>query len=233
MASTITTMAELYVEIQRLMDGEDVEIADVSVESLERLVIVAQQRIYRDVRSRFNEKAFASVSVTSNLATLPADFKDLSIAHFGRRSLIPVDEAVIRDYSGSTGGGVEKYVARAGNSLTFWPEIADGTLLQGRYYFAWPNLANSNIASNLLFQEADDLFIYASLAESAVFFGEREKLPVWQSKYLSIANDLNRQSHRAAYSGRLMVRPRVFERGGWSTGSGNAGAMDVGGLVDS
>lgn len=233
MSSNIATLAKLYTEVTRLLDGEDVTLSDVSVPTLERLLVVAQQRIYRDVHSRFNEKAFASVTVTGNLAPLPSDFKELSVLHFGRRTLIPVDEAVIRDYWASTGGGVEKYVARAGNDLTFWPAIADGTELQGRYYFAWPNLADGNIASNLLFQEADDLFIYGCLAESAAFFGEREKLPLWQAKYLSIATDLNRQSHRAIYSGRLMVRPRMFEGGGWSLGTSNTGAMDVGGLVDS
>lgn len=206
MASTITTLAELYVEIQRLMDGEDVEISEISVESLERLVIVAQQRIYRDVKSRFNEKAFSALTVTSNLATIPSDFKELSIIHFGKTALIPVDETTIKDYWASSGTDA-KYVARAGNSFTFWPSVADGTTVQGRYFFAWPNLADANIATNLLFQEADDLFIYGALVESAPFFGENAKMPIWQSKYTSIANDLNRQSHRTAKSNRLMVRP--------------------------
>jgi hypothetical protein len=208
-SSNITTLARLYVEITRLLDGEDVTLSDVSVATLERLLVVAQQRIYRDVHCRFNEKAFDDVVVTNNLAPLPADFKDLSVIHFGRRTLIPVDEAVLRDYWASTGSGVEKYVARSGNDLTFWPAIADGTALQGRYYFAWPDLsdATDNFADNLLFQEADDLFIYGCLAESAAFFGESEKLPLWQAKYLSIATELNKQSHRAVYAGRLQVRP--------------------------
>lgn len=207
MTSNIDTIAKLYVEVTRLLDGEDVTLSDVSAPTLERLLVVAQKRIYRDVHSRFNETDFDSVEVTDNLAPLPDNFKELSIVHFGKLALTPVDEAVIRDYWANNATGFEKYVARAGNNLTFWPAIADGTELQGRYYFAWPDLADDNIADNLLFQEADDLFIYACLVESAPFFGESEKMPTWQSKYLSIATDLNKQTHRAAYSGRLQVRP--------------------------
>lgn len=202
-------MAKLYVEITRLLDGEDVTIADVSVATLERLTIVAQQRIYTDIRSRFNEKAFSALTVTSNLATLPSDFKELSIVHFGKLALVPVTEEVIRDYWSDSSSGDAKYVARSGNSLTFYPSVANGTTVQGKYYFAYPNLADGGtvFADNLLFQESDSLFIYAALVESAPFFGENEKMPVWQSKYQSIATELNKQTHRAAYSARLQVRP--------------------------
>lgn len=208
MSSSIDTLAKLYVEITRLLDGEDVTISDVSVPTLERLLVVAQQRIYRDVHSRFNEKDFSSVSVTNNLAPIPSDYKELSEAHFGKKTLIPVSKEVIRDYWAMTGGDA-KYVARVGNNLTFWPPVADGTTLQGSYYFAYPDLSDAvgNFTSNLLFQEADDLFIYGALVESASFFGETEKMTTWQSKYLSIAGQLNEKSHRAAYSARLQVRP--------------------------
>lgn len=207
MASTITSLAELFEEITRLMDGEDTDISEVSVETLERMVILGQQRIYREVRSRFNEKAFSSLTVTGNLAAIPSDFKELAIMHFGKQALIPVDEEVIQDYWAST-ASKEKYVARAGTNFTFWPSIANGTTVQGRYWFAYANLADANMATNLLFQDSDDLFIYAALVESAPFFGEDARMPTWQGKYGSIVVDLNRQSHRSIYSaGRLQVRP--------------------------
>lgn len=216
MSSNIATLASLYTEITRLLDGEDVTVSELSTDSLSRLLVVAQKRIYRDVRCRFNEKDFDTVTVTSNLAPLPSDYKSLSIAHFGSQSLIPVPEEVIRDYQSGT-AGTEKYIAHAGANFTFWPAVADATELQGRYYFAWPDLSDSgtNIADNLLFQEADDLFIYAALVECAPFFGEMQKMPVWEQKYASIVGDLNRESRRVTYSGgRLQRRPsaRICER---------------------
>lgn len=206
MTSPITTLAGLYTEVTRLLDGEDVTVSELSTDSLTRMVLTAQRRIYREVRCRFNEKDFDSVEVTNNLAPLPDDFRNLSILHLGRHTLTPVDERVIRDYSAGA-AGTEKYVARAGSNLTFWPVLSDGTELQGRYWFAYPDLADDNIADNLLFQEADDLFIYGALVESAPFFGELQKFPLWQAKYNSIVADMNAESKRSvASAGRLRVR---------------------------
>lgn len=210
MSSKYTTLSALYVAITRLLDGEDVTISDLSTDSLDSLLGVAQQRIYRETRSRWNEVSFSGVTVTSNLAPMPADFEDASIVHFGRKSLIPVSETVIRDYwadNGASANGTDLYFARAGNSLTFYPAQADTTVVQGRYFARLPLLTDANMAANLLYQNADDLFIYACLVESADFFGESPKMATWESKYESIKDSLNNSTHRAAYAvGRLQQR---------------------------
>lgn len=226
MTSTITTMSSLFTEITRLLDGEDPTVSDISVATLSRLVSVAQQRIYGDVRSRWNERSFDSTAVsTDNLVALPADFVDLSVAHFGRYVLTPVDENVIRDYW-ATNGGREKYIAHAGNNFTFWPPLADDTQLQGRYYARLPDLTDDTIGTNALFQNADDLFVYGSLVESAPFFGARQDMPTWEAKYQSILSRVNKRNHRSAYNaGRLMMRPsaRICGRGAGGYGSGALG----------
>lgn len=214
MSSTITSLSGLYTEITRLIDGEDPETSDLSVETLTRLTIVAQQRLYRDVRSRWNEKSFTGVTVASNLAALPSDFESPSIVHFGGKALVPVSEQVIHDYQAGA-AGTEKYFAVAGSSFTFWPAIADGTALQGRYFARLPRLTDTNISTNELFQNADDVFIYAALAESEPFLGKAEKLPQWEAKYAQIVERLNFRTDRAAYSaGRLRIRPSVAICGG-------------------
>lgn len=211
MTSKYTSLAALYVAITRLLDGEDVTISDLSTDSLDQLLTVAQQRIYREVRSRWNEVDFAGATlVTNNLATMPADFENASIVHFGRQALIPVSETVIRDYwadNGASANGTDLYFARAGNALTFYPAQADASVVQGRYFARLPYLTDATMAANLLYQNADDLFIYACLVESADFFGESPKMAQWESKYGSIVEALNVSSSRAAYAvGRLQQR---------------------------
>lgn len=219
MSSKYTTLSALYVAITRLLDGDDVTASEVSAETLDQLLTVAQQRIYREVRSRWNEQSFSGVTVTSNLAPLPSDFEDASIVHFGRQALIPVSETVIRDYWSDSSSGSDLYFARAGNSLTFFPAQANGTVVQGRYFARLPLLTDANMGSNLLYQNADDLFIYACLVESAQFFGESPSLPAWEAKFVSIVTSLNESTHRTAYSaGRMQMRGvSMCGRGTWRT----------------
>lgn len=211
MASKYTTISALYVAITRLLDGDDVTVSDITVDSLDQLLTVAQQRINREVRSRWNELDFAGGTVvTNNLAPLPADFEDASIVHFGRKALIPVSETVIRDYwadNGASANGSDLYFARAGNALTFYPAQSDTTVVQGRYFARLPFLTDANMAANALYQNADDVYIYACLVESADFFGESPKMATWGAKYESIVASLNNSTHRAAYAaGRLQQR---------------------------
>jgi len=206
--TVIASLSSLYTEITRLLDGEDPTVSDLSTASLDRLVTVAQRRIYREVRSRWNEKSFTGVTVTSNLAPKPTDYASASIVHFGRQALKPVAEEVIRDYWASTGTN-ECYFADAGSNLTFWPAIADGTALQGRYFAILPDLTDANFASNALMANADDLFVYAALVESAAFFGARQDMPMWEAKYQSIVDALNNQRMRGAYSAGRMQRRSV------------------------
>lgn len=211
MTSKYFNLASLYTAITRLLDGDDPTIADISIDSLDQLLTVAQQRIYREVKSRWNEVDFGGLTtVTNNLATLPADFEDVSILHFGRQALIPVSETVIRDYwadNGASASGTDLYFARAGNALTFYPAQANAAVLQGRYYARLPFLTDANMSANQLYQNADDLFIYACLVESAQFFGENAAMATWESKYESIVSALNVNSHRVAYSaGRMQMR---------------------------
>lgn len=221
MTSKYASIAALYVAITRLLDGEDPTPSDLSTASLDQLLTTAQQRIYREVRSRWNEVDFGGVTiVTGNLAALPADFEDASIVHFGRQTLIPVSEEVIRDYwaDSSSSGGV--YFARAGNALTFYPAASDATVVQGRYFARLPLLTDTTMAANALYQNADDLFIYGCLVESAQFFGEKDAMPAWESKYESIVSSINNSTHRAAYSaGRLQQRGvSICGRGRWVRG---------------
>ncbi len=200
--SDITTLASFYTEVTRLMDGEDPTVSDVSVDSLNRLLRVAQRRIYRHMRTRYNEKAFAGVVSTGNLAPIPADFEAGSDLQVGGVSLEPVPRQVLdqyqQDYVGNS-GKPQKFT-RVGSAFSFWPALTDGTAINGTYYARLPDLTDSSIATNALFQVADDLFIFGCLVESATFFGADKRMQVWEAKYQSIKSDLNRSDMRAAYS---------------------------------
>ena len=69
-------------------------------------------------------------------------------------------------------------------------------------------MTDANIATHTLFQEADDLFIFATLSECAVYFEKAPMLQVWEPRYQGIVAALNGMSSNAAFSvGRIQRKP--------------------------
>lgn len=201
----ITTYSGLLTELTRLIDGEDTSASEIPVATLSQIVHQGELRIYREVRTRYNQKNWGVV-VASNLAALPSDFIAPAVVHFGQQPLEPVSENQLLDYLAGNPTGNAKFFAVAGGNLQFGP-AASGTVL-GRYYYKMDDLSDSTLPTNTLFAAAEDLFIYASLAESAPFFGQDARLPMWEAKYTAIKETLNRLYMRSAYSaGRIQRSP--------------------------
>lgn len=204
----ITTWSQFLNRLSSLIAGDDTGSTSVAVSTLEAVISMGEERLYRELRSRFNEKSFSALTVTSNAATIPADFEASSIVHFGKKPLDPVSEEFLREYLNGNPTGDARYFAAAGPSFLFGPAVADGTAVQGRYFYRLPALTAATLPTNALFAVANDLFIYAALCESAPFFEQDVRIPIWNAKYESIRDSLNRGTHRAAYSaGRIRVRP--------------------------
>ncbi len=203
----ITSWSELLTEITRLVDGEDTTASSIAPGTLTQLIYMAELRIYRELRSRWNEKAWG-LTTTSNALTLPADFVASSVVHFGKYPCEPVPEEFALDFLQGSPAGDALYFAKAGGTLIFAPAVANGTTVQGRYFYKLPALTPASLPSNALFAAAEDLFLYCALAESAPFFGQDARIPLWEAKYGAILARLNKNDQVAAYSaGRMRVRP--------------------------
>jgi hypothetical protein len=196
----ITTFSGLLTELTRLIDGEDVSASEIPVGTIADIIHLGEQRIYREMRTRYNEKAWG-ITTTSNLAALPADFIASSVIHFGKNPLTPISESqLLQRLNENTNTGDCLFFCQAGSNLQFAPAVTDATALQGRYYYKWPDLSSTTLPTNTFFAAAEDLFIYAALVESAPFFGQDARVALWQSKYDAIKLQLNVNDQRAAYS---------------------------------
>lgn len=205
-----TTYSGFLVDLNRLIDGDDVSVSDIPVATLQAIASLGERRIYREVRSRYNEVAYA-VSVASNAAVIPADFEANSMMHFGKGPLTPISEELCRQYIWDQTKFSVQYFAEAGSSFIFAPVIADATAVQGRYYARLPNLDATTLPTNALYAANPDLFLYAALCESAPFFGQDARMPLWNAKYTSIKDAINEEKQRAAYStGRMQMRPSAL-----------------------
>jgi hypothetical protein len=213
----ITSFSGFLVELMRLIDGDEGSPTDLPQATLQQIIDLGERRIYKEVRSRYNEKSFAlgltggvvtPVAVTDNLAPLPDDYQAASVVHFGGAPLNPVPENFILEYNRSAATGDCLHYAEAGNNLTFAPTVADATLVQGRYFCSLPALDASTLPTNALFLAEYELFVYGCLVEGAPIFNKFAQVPLWEQKYKQALDRVNRRRMMAAYSsGRMMLRP--------------------------
>lgn len=205
------TYSGFLVNLNRLIDGENVSVSEIPRATLEAIVSLGERRIYREVRSRHNELSYSGTTL-NNTAAIPADFEANSVLHFGQGPLIPLSEEQILQMLYDGGRHYIQYYAEAGSSFIFAPAVGDGAPIQGRYYARLPDLSEATIAANALYQAESDLFVYACLCESAPFFGQDKRMPLWESKYQAIKDELNQAKNRAAFSGgRMQMRQSITQ----------------------
>ena len=200
-------VTEKQLQAYRLVaNDENASASSVPVNTINQAIGLAERRIYREVRSRHNEKALA-LTVASNAVTIPADFEALSIAYFsGYQALEPVTEEWLLQYLEGNPTGPSRYIAAAGTSFKFGSPATDGASLIGRYFYRFDPLTSSTFGSNTLLSKEEDLFIYATLVEAAPLFAATQQAPLWDAKYTAIKDRINTERSRAALNA---GRPRI------------------------
>lgn len=198
--------------IQKLIEGDDTN-GTFSVDTLDLLVGLGEARVnHGDAQTpglrASTMLADLSVAVTDNAATLPADLLELKEVWFSGEApldLIPLDR--LRAMESVGGGGTTRYAAQDGDTLRFWPE-ASGTLL-GRYYAKPEALETVTWADATTFARYPELYVFATLIESAPFLGMDARMPVWDAKYRLLASGANHSERMRVYGGGpLRVRTR-------------------------
>lgn len=201
-----TSYTDFRTKALKLIDGDDVS-TSFSTESLDLMIGMAENRVYRDLRAS-TMLAPLSQAVTANVATLPADLIELKEAYFsGQRPLeiVPLDR-LRRLVEDSVGAGVARYAAQDGDTLVFWPQ-ATGTVL-GKYYKRPAAMADEvTWANQTTLARYPELFLFAALAESAPFIGEDARIPVWETKYAQALDAAHHDERVRVYGGgRLRMR---------------------------
>ncbi len=185
------------VAVQWLIEGD--EMTDTfSVNVLDLIIGIAEERVYRDLRASSMVTAL-NVAVVANVAALPATLLELKEVYFsGNRPLdiIPLDRLRALEAGGSTGGGDAIYCAQDGDTLRFWPATT-GTVL-GSYY-AKP--AALETALNPTFTRYSELFVFAALVEAMPFLGMDAKVPMWNERYARALSDAQQDERMRVYGG--------------------------------
>lgn len=171
--------------------------------SIPVFIQLAETELNRKLRTSDMESSY-SLSISSDSHSLPSDF------------LEPI-EAYIIDQSGRTRplqflsplqffkhqethptSGVPSVATVRGSTLYVSPSPSgtfDGSLL---YYQQIPQLSDSN-TTNWLIQKHPDLYLYASLAHSAPFLRDDDRIAVWAGKMDAILREIHLANENKKY----------------------------------
>ena len=199
--------AAFRVSVLQLIEGDDITDSTFSPDTLDLMIAMGENRVYRDLRAS-TMLAALSVAVASNAASLPSDLIELKEVYFsGERPLeiVPLDH--LRRHEADevvAGSSISRYAAQDGDTLRFWP-TATGTVL-GKYYKRPSELTT---ALSTTFTRYPECFIFAALVESAPFLGFDDRMPMWEGKYQqSIANANHDERMRVWGGSPLRIRTR-------------------------
>lgn len=198
----IATYSDLKTAIYAWADSTS---ADFSGTTIDDLILMAHQRIGREVRCREME-ADISATVSAGVVPLPADYVDLKYAYMAneqptkflekRTAPFIYQRYPHRDVSGRPG-----YVAREGSNFIFgpYPDQAVTYIMKGVY---WRRMTLTTTATfNEVFRMHPDLYLSASIAEAVPFLGQDSRIQIWEAKYQSIKNALQLEVQNEGFEG--------------------------------
>jgi hypothetical protein len=188
-------------KVQVMLDGDDISTSDLSTATLDLLIGSGEQRVYRDLRSSAQDTAL-SLTITSNVATLPTDFLSLRgapyVGTFKTATYAPWEAVQNLIQIGTDSANHPVRYTFQGDTMIFYPPQPTGTVVGGRYF---KRFADISTGLNAFFTRHPDVFFYAALAESAPFLGEQSRLQVWEAKYAQLVAAAGEQETRRVTRG--------------------------------
>jgi hypothetical protein len=143
---------------------------------------------------------------------LPGDFQTMRRVRLssvnGRPRLMFKSQVEMDEYRYSIGdtAGQPLFFTITGNELELGPTPDANYTLELIYRQLIPALANNS--SNWLLTLAPDLYLYATLLESAPYIKEDERIQTWGLGFKSALDDVNSLGRNAAFNGGpLIIRP--------------------------
>jgi hypothetical protein len=191
---SITTYSELQDSVAGWMHRTDLTFY------IPDFITLAEAKFNRKLRVRQQETDFTGTPTSYEIA-IPSDF--LSFRKLWRTSdkeeLVQKPLDLVRWYQ----EGGESTAYAIGDAI-----VTDGTsALTGVYHAKIPVLSVSN-TTNWLLTAYPDLYLFASLAESAFYTKDTEKAAMWTARSDAILGEVMRASHKDQFSGPARVVAR-------------------------
>jgi len=199
----ITNYTELKTSVAAWLD---IGTADISA-VVSDLVLTAEKRIMREVRTPIMEVALSDSITTGGLLPVPSDYVELKYAYVNTNPVQYVQMVspsfIYERYSTRSGSGTPVVMARDGANFIFGPYPSSNYTIKGAYY---AHLTAVETSANPLFTSNPDLYLFACLAESEPIIGRDNRIQIWESKYRLVKELVNGEADRSNYSGNLAIK---------------------------
>lgn len=166
----------------------------------------------RRLENVLRETITVSAEATTLNSELTSDFRALKYlyhdgaTYYGEIEIVPAEK--LSHYKQTYGAtGVPRAGALLDGVLVLAP--APDTSYTLDIVYEWELVALSDSApSNWLLANHPDIYLYATLVESAPYLKDDPRIVVWKAELEKRLNDLFLDTQRREFSGRLVARPR-------------------------
>ena len=198
--------AQVREKVRLLVEGDDIG-TTFSTDTLDLIISMAENRVYRNLRSDTMHVASAALNATSNVLAIPADLMELQRIVVGGKDVELTDMWRVQQLiDGGSGGSDTLYAAQRGPDFVFYPAIDDTTDIY-LYYYGKPSALA--LGENTTYTRYPELFLYAAVAEASPYLGEDSRAPMWEAKFAQALQDANANERWRAYGGtQLRIRNR-------------------------
>lgn len=203
---TLSNYTELQTEIANFLNRDDL------TSVIPTFVRLAEAKMNRDIR-HWRMEARKTALLDTQFTALPLDFLSpvrmtLNTAETKVLELAGTNEISKLRAEAGNATGVPAYYAMIDGSVEVFPSPDADYTIEMLYYEAIEGLSNS-ITTNWILTYYPDVYLYASLLQSAPYLMEDNRIPVWGAYYTSALETLNQENELAKTGGsgrRMKIR---------------------------
>ena len=186
--------AQLQADVADWLNREDL------TDKIPSFIRLAEARFNRDLRVRqMIKRAVSETDSGDDYITLPADWLEARQIRSAVNGRLTSLEYLTLEAADNYSHGPLRYFNVTGNRLQLIPNPPDGTEVEMVYYGKIPALSSEE-PSNWLLDTWPDMYLYGTLAHTAPYLKDDERISVWAALYASGLEEIRLAEDRARHS---------------------------------
>jgi hypothetical protein len=203
----ITTYSELKTAVADWLNRSDLTSA------IPNFITLAEAEMNRQIRHR-KMVTRATATLDTPYFAVPSDWKETIRFQLNTNPVTPLvfvtPEQLLEDSQKYSAGNQPLFYTTIGQQFEVLPQPDGSYEAELLYYAKIPSLSDG-APTNWLLTESPDIYLYATLIQSAPYLKEDERTAIWTSLYAKLVEDMRVADERARIgSSKLKARIRTF-----------------------